>query len=162
MVEFGIVALPFFTLVFAIMQLALVFATDQLLETAVADAARMIRTGQAASAGWGLSQFNAKVCGETFYLISNCSDSSAGIQTFVTTSATFASVSISPPVNVTTGKYNASPSYSPAANTGSQIVVVSTYYEYPTLFSSLGLSIADQANGTRLLGAVAAFRTEPF
>ncbi len=156
-VEFGIVALPFFTLVFAIMQIALVFASDQLLETAVADAARMIRTGQAKTAGWGVTNFNSQVCTELYYLL-DCTL----LKTYITTSTSFGTVAVTPPINPATGNFNATPSYAAAANTASQIVVVSTYYEYPTLFSALKLNLADQPNGTRLLGAVAAFRNEPF
>jgi Flp pilus assembly protein TadG len=156
-VEFGIVALPFFTMIFAIMQIALLYFSDQLLETAVADAARMIRTGQAAKLGWNVSSFNTQVCSELYSLL-DCTK----LQTYVTTSPSFGAITLTPPVNTTTGAFTGSPSYASAANTGSQIVVVSTYYEYPTLFAALGLSIADQPNSTRLLGAVAAFRNEPF
>jgi len=156
-VEFAFVALPFFLLVFAIMQIALVFLSDQILETAVADAARMIRTGQAKTAGWGVTQFNTQVCGELYSLL-DCTQ----LQTYISTAATFSAITVTPPINSQTGAFNASPSYDSNANTASQIVVVSTYYEYPTLFSALGLNLADQANNTRLLGAVAAFRNEPF
>jgi Flp pilus assembly pilin Flp len=46
-VEFGIVAAPFLALMFAIMETAMVFFASQTLETAVADSARLIMTGQA-------------------------------------------------------------------------------------------------------------------
>jgi len=156
-VEFGLVALPFFTMIFAIIQIALLYFSDQLLSTAVSDAARMIRTGQAATAGWGVSQFNTQVCKELYSLL-DCTK----LQTYISTSSSFSTAVLTPPVNPVTGAYTSSPSYDSAANTASQIVVVSTFYEYPTLFAALGLSIADQPNSTRLLGAVAAFRNEPF
>ncbi len=156
-VEFGIVAVPFFTLLFAIFQIGLVFFSDQLLEAAVADAARMIRTGQASALGWGLSNFNSQVCSELYSLL-DCTK----LNTYITTSGSFATLSLSPPVDPKTGAYTTTPSYDPLANTSSSIVVVSTYYEYPTIFSALGLAMADQPNNTRLLGAVAAFRNEPF
>ena len=46
-VEFGLVAAPFLALIFAIMETAIVFFAGQALETAVADSARLILTGQA-------------------------------------------------------------------------------------------------------------------
>ena len=49
-VEFGIVAAPFLALMFAIMETAIVFFASQTLETAVADSARLIMTGQAQQA----------------------------------------------------------------------------------------------------------------
>ena len=51
-IEFGMVAAPFFALLFAIMETAIVFFAGQALETAVADSARLIMTGQAQSAGF--------------------------------------------------------------------------------------------------------------
>jgi Flp pilus assembly protein TadG len=48
-VEFGLVAIPFFALIFAIFQTALVVFTGQVLDTALQDAARLIMTGQAQS-----------------------------------------------------------------------------------------------------------------
>src|SRR5215212_11080297 len=45
-VEFAMVALPFFALLFAILETALLFWSTQVLETAVANAARTIYTGQ--------------------------------------------------------------------------------------------------------------------
>jgi Flp pilus assembly pilin Flp len=46
-VEFGIVVFPFLALLFAIIETALVFFAGQVLETAAADLARLILTGQA-------------------------------------------------------------------------------------------------------------------
>ena len=50
-IEFGLVAAPFLALVFAIMETAMVFFAGQALETATADSARLIMTGQAQTAG---------------------------------------------------------------------------------------------------------------
>ncbi len=50
-VEFGLVAAPFLALIFAIMETAIVFFSGQALETAVADSARLIMTGQAQTQG---------------------------------------------------------------------------------------------------------------
>ena len=46
-VEFALIAAPFLALVFAIMETAIVFFAGQALETAAADSARLIMTGQA-------------------------------------------------------------------------------------------------------------------
>src|SRR3954454_7454455 len=61
-VEFGIVAAPFLALMFAIMETALVFFASQTLETAVADSARLIMTGQAQSQSFDAGQFKTSVC----------------------------------------------------------------------------------------------------
>ena len=51
-VEFSLIAVPFLALTFAIIETALVFFAGQTLETAVADAGRLIMTGQAQTAGF--------------------------------------------------------------------------------------------------------------
>jgi Flp pilus assembly pilin Flp len=50
-IEFAMVAAPFLALVFAILETAIVFFAGQVLETATADSARLIMTGQAQKAG---------------------------------------------------------------------------------------------------------------
>jgi Flp pilus assembly protein TadG len=52
-VEFAFVAAPFFLLVFAILEIALIFFASAIIEEAVADAARDIRTGELQSSGQG-------------------------------------------------------------------------------------------------------------
>src|SRR5437016_13647790 len=61
-VEFAMVAAPFLALMFAIMETALVFFASQTLETAVADSARLIMTGQAQSQSFSQAQFKTSVC----------------------------------------------------------------------------------------------------
>jgi Flp pilus assembly protein TadG len=61
-VEFSLVAAPFLALLFAIMETALVFFSGQALETAVADSARLIMTGQAQSQGLTQATFKNAVC----------------------------------------------------------------------------------------------------
>ena len=50
-VEFALVAPPFLALLFAILELALVFFASQALETVTQDSSRLIMTGQAQTAG---------------------------------------------------------------------------------------------------------------
>ena len=61
-VEFGLVALPFFALLFAIIQVGLVFFAGQALEGAVATASRMIRTGQAQQQNFDAAKFKDQIC----------------------------------------------------------------------------------------------------
>jgi Flp pilus assembly protein TadG len=156
-IEFAIVALPFFTMIFAIIQLAMLLLTQQLLQTAVADTARLIRTGQAKTAGWTISNYNTQVCSELYGML-DCT----ALQSYVTAYTTPTAISTSAPAVDKNGAYSSSASYDSNANSGATIVVAATYYQYPSLFAGLGLSVADQPNGTHLIGAVAAFRNEPF
>ena len=70
-VEFGLVALPFFALLFAIIQIGLVFFAGQALEGAVATASRMIRTGQAQQQNFDAAKFKDQICAQIETLF-NC------------------------------------------------------------------------------------------
>jgi Flp pilus assembly protein TadG len=63
-VEFAMVALPFFAMMFALFEIMMIFFVQTTLEAAVAEEARKIRTGQAQSttAPISKSQFKAGIC----------------------------------------------------------------------------------------------------
>src|SRR6202165_2459735 len=61
-VEFGLLALPFLALTFAILETALLYFASQTLETAVANSARLIRTGQAQQQGMSSTTFKQTIC----------------------------------------------------------------------------------------------------
>src|SRR5687767_10513858 len=67
-VEFGLVAAPFLALVFAIIETSIVFFAGQALETAAADSARLIMTGQAQNAGYDQVKFKQAVCTKIYGL----------------------------------------------------------------------------------------------
>src|SRR6478752_10598161 len=92
-VEFGLVAVPFLGLTFAIMETALVFFAQQTLETAVADSARLIMTGQAQNGGWQPADFKQRVCARIYGL-------------FTCDSSAFVSSSTSPNVYVNVQTYS--------------------------------------------------------
>ena len=60
-IEFGFVAIPFFLLLFGLIEIGLSLFADQILNNAVLDAARLIRTGQAHAQGFDSGAFKAKV-----------------------------------------------------------------------------------------------------
>lgn len=72
-VEFAIIAVPFFFILFAIIEISLIFIKQQILETAVQDAARKIWTGEMTSGNTTRGQFKAFICGKTFSLL-GCPD----------------------------------------------------------------------------------------
>ncbi|HVX98816.1 MAG TPA: TadE/TadG family type IV pilus assembly protein [Pseudorhodoplanes sp.] len=155
-VEFALVAAPFLALVFAIIETAVVFFAGQTLETAVADSARLIMTGQAQTAGFTQQQFKDQVCSRIYGLF-NCS---SGVAVDVRTYSSFSSINLSKPIdangNLDTSKFT----YSPGGP--GDIVVVRLYYQWPVYVSLLGLNLADLSGNKRLIVATAAFRNEPY
>ncbi len=154
-VEFALVALPFLGLLFAILQTALVFFADQTLETAVANASRLIMTGQAQNAGDTATTFKNAVCAQIVALF-NCT---GGVYVNVQTYTSFASVSTTPPV--TNGQLNTTNlQYQPGGP--GDIVVVQLYYQWPIDVSLLGNNLSNLTGNNMLLVATAVFQNEPY
>src|SRR5271163_1987090 len=87
-VEFAILALPFFGLLFAVFEMALMFLVSTTLQNATADAARMIRTGQMQASAATAATFKTQICSELSWLGSGCSTNlSVNVQTFSSFSA---------------------------------------------------------------------------
>lgn len=159
-VEFALVALPFFMLLAAIIETALLFLADQILETAVGDASRLIRTGQATdTSGDGTAfshaEFTQKVC-DRLYILFDCAYLSTDVRTYTSFGAASYALPLDDDGNLDTTKlvYN--------AGTSSGIVVVRAYYQYPLFFANLGLGLDTLGNGKHLMAAVTAFRNEPY
>src|SRR5690242_13445453 len=155
-VEFGIVALPFFALMFAIIETAMLFFAGQTLEAAVADSARLILTGQAQAQSFSQTDFKNAVCAK-IYALFDC----AGLQIDVKTYTSFSSISNNKPIEANANLQTANFGYTPG--NACDIVVVRLMYPWPVYVSLLGLNrMADLAGNKKLLMATAAFRNEPF
>lgn len=164
-IEFAIVIFPFLAVLFAIVEVALVFFAGQVLETAVADSARRIMTGEVQKAGFTSDQFKQDVC-DRLQALFNCdtgvhidvkkySASSGGDP-----NSMFGSADLSQPFdedgNLDVSEFGFDP--------GKQgdIVVVRVAYEWPIFVRDFGFNLSTLPNGKRLLMSTAAFRNEPY
>lgn len=168
-VEFAIVSPIFFFLLFVIAETALVFIAEQVMDNAVFETARMIRTGQAQTGTWNTdpdatpaamtpTQFEDAVCARMSVFV-DCASENFYLD--VKSYGTFAAVDTSQPVNEDEEATFKTPG---AFDFGepNEIVVVRAYYQWPTNNIFGGLSLADMANGKRLIGSFAAFCNEPY
>ena len=159
-IEFGILALPFFTIIFAILETTLIFFAGQILDTAVADSSRLIRTGQAQSAGYTSANFRTEICNRLYGLF-DCDALKIKVQ--VVTNFTSATIT-----NVTETGEDCDPEcdwtivegYNPG--TGSQVVLVEAYYKWPAIVNLPWFDLRNQPDGVRLLAGVRVFKNEPF
>jgi Flp pilus assembly protein TadG len=156
-IEFGLLAIPFFGLLFAILQVGLVFFAGQSLETAVANTARLVRTGQAQQLGYTATDLTSQICSQVSALFTNCT---TNLKLDVRTYATFDSVDLAKPVDVNGNLKTNTFIY--AAGHGSDIVVIRAFYEWPVFAKLLSFNLTNLADGNHLLASVAAFRNEPF
>ena len=156
-VEFALILVPFLALTFGIMETALVFFADQTLETAVADSARLILTGQAQSQGLTAATFKNAVCARIYGLF-NCQ---SGIYVNVQTYSSFGNISYSPPLDSRGNLVTSNFGYNPGGP--GDIVVVQLFYQWPIYFTLWDFSdLSNMAGNNRLLVATAAFRNEPY
>jgi Flp pilus assembly protein TadG len=156
-VEFGLILLPFLALMFGIMETALVFFADQTLETAVADSARLIMTGQAQTQNLTAATFKNAVCARIYGLF-NCQ---SGVYVNVQTYSSFGSITYTPPLDSNGNLQTTNFVYQPGGP--GDIVVVQLFYQWPIYVSLMNLSrLSNMSGNNRLLVATAAFRNEPY
>ena len=96
-IEFGLVLLPFVALLFAIIETAIIFLASQALETAVANSARLILTGQAQNGGFDQTTFKTAVCNNIHGLF----DCANGVYVDVRSFTNFAAINLASPTTPT-------------------------------------------------------------
>jgi Flp pilus assembly protein TadG len=151
--EFALVAPVFFALLFAIIETALMFFANQVLETITQDSARMIFTGQAQSASYTQAQFATDVCNRIPALFS-CNNVWIDVESSSAASGVNNNSCVDASGNFVTAQYK--------PGGPSDIVVVQLCYKWPIFVTGLGYNIANLPGSKRLLTASAAFRNEPY
>ena len=162
-IEFGFLAIPFFGILGAILETSVVFLSGQILDSAVQEVSRQLRTGQAQAANVTAAQFKTRVCDRLYGLFRDCDALHVEVQPL----NDFTTASITPPVDWSCRKDEANDcdwtrgeTYLPGQ--GSDIMVVQVYYKWPVILTFGAVSLANLPDGNRLLGAVSVFRNEPF
>jgi Flp pilus assembly protein TadG len=153
-VEFALVAAPFFALLIAILQTALIFLAQQVLQTATTEAARLVMTGQAQTQNLTASQFQQNVCGFASALFT-CSDIYVNVQTFTSFSGM---TQMSP---LTNGQFSSN-GLSYSAGGPGDIVLLQVFYKWPIVLGPLGFNLSNMSGNNRLLIGTAVFRNEPY
>jgi Flp pilus assembly pilin Flp len=165
-IEFGLLGIPFFGVLAAILETSYVFLAGQILDTAVQDSARFVRTGQIHQAGFpddtgglGLAKFRSEIC-EGLYGLFDCNE----LWISVTPVGAFTGVTAASPVPSSCDPNNCDwalpEAYSPG--TGSSIILVRVYYKWPTFINLGGFTLQNTGGNSRLLGSVRIFSNEPF
>jgi Flp pilus assembly protein TadG len=163
-VEFALIALPFFALMFAAIEGALVFWTNQVLDQAVAEASRTLYTGSfqqatvAVPAAQIPDQFKDAVCSRVKGLF-NCSEIKIDVQTY----DSFPAGIPQPIITDADGTRRLDPAFGQFKPPGPyKITVVRAVIEYPVFVSVFGANASNLSGNKRLIMATAAFRTEQY
>jgi Flp pilus assembly protein TadG len=162
MVEFALIATPFLALVAALIQTFLLFFAQSLLENAVRQSSRQILTGQVQSQDATLSQaqavaaFHQTVCNNAAVLFT-CT----GLMIDVQVAGQWSSANAGMPTLTYDNNGNVTNNWQFSPGNAGDIVVVRVMYLWPVFFGPIAFNMANQANGTRLIMASAAFQNEP-
>lgn len=156
--EFAMVALPFFMMLFGIIGIGLYFFTIFAMENAVEQASRLIRTGQAQTVALTASGFKAQVCS----LAPGFVDCDNALQVNVKSYADLTQVTAAsfPKCLDAGGNLANTSTYSPGG--ASAIVMVWACYEWTLAAQIPFIRLGDMNNGSLLIQATTIFRTEPY
>jgi Flp pilus assembly protein TadG len=147
LVEFALIALPFFILLYGSFELGFVYWANQELENAAGYGARLVRTGQVQAGGLNQAQLTTEICSKTAVLVGCASK----LRLDVRSAATLGEITAPVPVNGGGGlKGPGEFTFAPGA--ANDVVLVTTFYQWPRL-----LSPSDP-----ILRAASVGRNEPF
>ena len=153
--EFAIIAVPLLWLLFASLQVGLMYSANFTLEGAAAHGARFIRTGQAQNQNFDANDFKAEVCDHLNAMLS-CGKLMLDVRRF----DSFSESELTEPLDAN-GNMKTNFSYDPGV--GGDVVIVRAFYQWelPASLPS-AISVGNMNDNSRLLIATAAFRNEPF
>lgn len=155
-VEFALLALPFFALIFGIIEVGLVFLVSTTLENAVAASGRQIRTGELQSAGGTAATFKNAICANMSWLGSSCA---TNLNVDVRTYTSFGAVTTPNPVVNGAFQQNQM-TFTPGV--AGDIVVVRAYYQWTIFTPLLNAALVNLGSNKHLISATVAFRNEPY
>lgn len=157
-IEFALVGLPFFLIVLGSLELGLAFFVNRVLDNAVLETSRLVRTGQAQQAGFSANDFKNDICTHLPGFLCNTDN----IVIDVTSYDHFSELdSMAPMVDEdANGNLEFNTNYD--IGCAGSIVVTRIIYKWPMFTSLLRFDAGDTGNSERLLYATTVFRNEPF
>jgi Flp pilus assembly protein TadG len=165
-IEFAMVAPVFFVLLMGTIEAGVIFFGQSVLQNALNDTARLIRTGQTAcyttSSGSCVAmtqaQFRTKLCSYVSTLLKNCSGSDLQFDVSAYSSG-FSSAANTSPLDA---GGNLPPLTAFNVGAACDVVLVRAYYKWPVFTPGLSYFLANVTGGYHLLASAAAFRNEPY
>jgi Flp pilus assembly protein TadG len=153
-IEFAILALPFIVLIFAIIEIAIMFFVDSGLDAALHKTVRQVRVGTAKTGAWDLAKFKSSVCGELSYAFS-CS---ANLKVRAVVVTNMASVSKINPI--VSGALNVTEDFN--IGDSGNYVLVQAYLTWDPVLKLYTFAGGRLSDGKYVLGAAELFKNEPF
>ena len=167
-VEFGLVALPFLSLLAAIIQVAFMIWAQQNFDFVFQKTIRSLFTGQfqsnndqTATAAVLLSALKTNMCGSgstATPVVFNCS----GVKIDLSLGTNFASSTPASPINPSTRDWSSTFGTHYTCAAPGSIVIATAAVKFPLFFGGLNSVFGNFADGSKLLQSTSVFRTEPY
>jgi len=154
-VEFALIAPVFFLMIFALMEIGIIFFAQSTLQRATNDVARLVRTGQVQGGAMTQTQIFNRVCSDIAALMSCDNNLRVDIESF----SNFGGETFSAPLNAS-GNFNTNNAYSPGSSC--DVVLVRVYYSWTVFTPVLTPFLSNMAGSKHLLYGAASFRNEPY
>lgn len=153
-IEFAILALPFFVVIFAIAEIAVMYFVDSGLDAALHKAVRQVRVGVAKTGSWDATKFKQVVCSELSYSF-GCS-TELKVRAIVVTD--MSSVTKTSPISG--GSLNVTEDFD--LGDSSSYVLVQAFLPWNPVFKLYSVSSAQLSDGSYVLGSAELIKNEPF
>jgi Flp pilus assembly protein TadG len=156
-IEFGILAIPFLALIFAILESCLSFATQQLIANSADRVSRDVRTGRLRAADVAGPKLHKMICDNIRLMApANCPDLVVDLKNY----ASFADVPVRVPFDgngdINTTGFGVNPGGPSTVNH------LRVYYRWPVMTDFMRQSMSNIPGGKTLLMSSATWRNEPF
>jgi Flp pilus assembly protein TadG len=160
-IEFAMVSIPFFILVFALFGFALYFFVMNSLDKGMDQTSRLIRTGQAQKANMTVSGFKQSICDLAGGWI-QCPKAQVFVQKFANWNAVAPTACLNSSGAVVTNSASGSDLIATYSGTASEIVVVTTCYKWEFAQKIPFIALGNMSDGSLMMQTSTAFRTEPY
>tara|TARA_R110002072_G_scaffold90929_7_gene203219 strand:+ start:196 stop:723 length:528 start_codon:yes stop_codon:yes gene_type:complete len=154
-VEFALIAGPFFFFLMALIEVAAVFFASTVIENAVLESARLIRTGQLQNGGGDAGSFQTAVC-DRIEVIADCDRMAFEVAVFDDFDDIAPTAPLDGDGNLAAGSIGFDP------GDAGDIVLVRVYYSWPLFLPNFAGRLSNMADNHRLITAATVFRNEPF
>lgn len=161
-IEFGIVGVPFLMMCFGVITVGLHFLTTYSLENAVERAGRLIRTGQAQSAGMTANEFKQKVCQNAASYIDCDSKLKVHVQSWTDFASVQPKACLDANGNLASGGGSGGDPIGNSSGGASAVVLITICYEWELASRLPFLRLGRMSNGSALIQAATTFRSEPY
>lgn len=160
-IEFAFVAGPFLFMIFAVIELALVFLLSTSLDAASDSASRRVRTGQFQSANQTAADFKTAVCTRMTWLANNCS---TALSVDVRVYTRYNELQPHNPIKVVNGKnvFDDTTIQFASSIPPASVVVVRSYYKWPLITPLMNQGLQKLDGGVALVSSTQTFQTEPY